>query len=77
MPVRWVITESISVEPAVNGTDLTVRALGRMAGPSRLLQLLCHRDTMTAHRLAELARLQADQTAFVIAARLRQAARFG
>jgi hypothetical protein len=68
MPVRWVITERITVEPAGSGTDLTVRALGRMAGPSRLLHLLGHRDTMTARRLAEVARLQADQTASAIAA---------
>ncbi len=52
----------------MNGTDITVRALGRMAGPSRLLHLLGHRDTTTAHRLTELARLQADQTAAAIAA---------
>jgi hypothetical protein len=56
------------VEPAVNGADVTVRALGRMEGPSRLLHLLGHRDTMTARRLAELARLQADQTGSAIAA---------
>jgi hypothetical protein len=68
MPVRWVITERISVEAAVHGTDITVRALGRMAGPSRLLHLLGHRDTMTADRLAELARLQADRTGSAIAA---------
>jgi hypothetical protein len=68
MPVRWVITERITVEPAGNGADLTVRALGRIAGPSRLLHLLGHRDTMTARRLAELVRLQADQTASAIAA---------
>jgi hypothetical protein len=68
MPVRWVVTERITAEPAANGTDLTVRALGRMAGPSRLLHLLGYRDTMTARRLAELARLQADQTASAIAA---------
>jgi hypothetical protein len=68
VPVRWVITERICVEPAVNGADVTVRALGRMEGPSRLLHLLGHRDTMTARRLAELARLQADQTGSAIAA---------
>jgi hypothetical protein len=68
MPVRWVITERICVEPAGTGTDITVRALGRMTGPSRLLHLLGYCDTMTARRLAELARLQADQTVSVIAA---------
>jgi hypothetical protein len=68
MPVRWVIAERITVEPAAHGTDLTVRTLGRMAGPSRLLHLLGYRDTMTARRLAELARLQADQKASAIAA---------
>jgi hypothetical protein len=68
IPVHWVITERITAEPAGNGTDLTVRALGRMAGPSRLLHLLGHRDTMTARRLAELTRLQANQTSSAIAA---------
>ncbi len=68
VPVRWVITERILAEPAVNGTEITVRAVGRMAGPSRVLHLLGHRDTTTARRLTELARRQADQTASAIAA---------
>jgi hypothetical protein len=68
MPVRWVISERICVESAGTGTDITVRALGRMEGPSRLLHLLGHRDTTTARRLAELTRLQADQTVSVTAA---------
>jgi hypothetical protein len=68
MPVRWLIAERISVEPAVRGADVTVRALGRMAGPSRMLHLLGHRDTAMAHRLTGLARLQADQTGSAIEA---------
>jgi len=67
IPVRWTITEHISVEPAENGTDFTVHAEGRMAGLSRLLHVLGYRDTTTADRLGELARLHADQIAAAVA----------
>jgi hypothetical protein len=73
MPVRWVISERISIEPAVNETGITVRVLVRMAGLSHVLYLLGYRDTTTARRLTELARLQAVLTSAVIAARFRQA----
>lgn len=68
VPVRWRMNERISVEPAANGTDVTVRVLGRMTGASRVLHVLGHRDTATTARLAEMARLHADQTASAIAA---------
>ncbi len=68
MPVRWVINERISIEPAVNETDVTVRVLVRMAGLSRVLYLLGYRDTTTARRLTELARRQADLSTAAIAA---------
>jgi hypothetical protein len=68
IPVRWVINERISIEPAVNETDLTVRVLVRMAGLSRVLYRLGYRDTTTAGRLTELARRQADLTSAAIAA---------
>jgi hypothetical protein len=68
MPVRWIIHERITIEPAVNETGITVHMLGRMAGMSRVLHLLGYRDTATARRLTELARLQADLTTSVIAA---------
>jgi hypothetical protein len=68
MPVRWVISERISIETGINATCITVCVLGRMAGLSRVLHLLGYRDTATARRLAELARLQADLTTSAIAA---------
>src|SRR5258708_2002760 len=68
MPVGWVIHERTGIESAVEGTDITVRVLGRMAGLSRVLHLLGYRDTTTARRLTELAGLQADLTASAIAA---------
>ncbi|MGN6681433.1 MAG: hypothetical protein ACTHKL_27010 [Streptosporangiaceae bacterium] len=68
VPVRWRLNERISVKPAGNGSDVTVRVLGRMTGASRVLHVLGHRDTATTARLADMARLQADQTASAIAA---------
>lgn len=68
VPVRWIIHERITIEPAVNETGITVRVLGRMAGLSRVLYLLGYRDTATARRLTALARLQADLTTSAIAA---------
>jgi len=68
MPVRWVISERISIESAVNETGITVRVMGRMAGLSRVLYLLGYRDTTTARQLTELARLQADLTTSALAA---------
>ncbi len=35
IPVRWVITECVSAEPAEHGTDITVHALSQMSGPGR------------------------------------------
>ena len=68
VPVRWIIHECITMEPAVNETAITVRVLGRMAGLSRVLYLLGYRDTATAWKLTELARSQADLTAAATAA---------
>ena len=68
MPVRWVISERILIEPAVSETGITVRVLARMAGLSSVLYLLGYRDTTTARRLAELARRHADLTTATIAA---------
>ncbi len=34
IPVRWVITECVSAEPAEHGTDITVHALSQMSGPA-------------------------------------------
>lgn len=53
MPLRWVMKERITVESLGDGTSLTVRVRGRLAGLGRALHLLGYRDTTTARRLTE------------------------
>jgi len=63
-----VITERVSAERAEHGTDITVLALGQLAGPIRVLHLLGYGDTITAGRLVDLSRRHAEGTTAAIAA---------
>ena len=68
LPVRLVITERVWAEPAEDGADISVLALGQMAGPRRVLQLLGYRDMITARRLTDQSGRHAEATAAAIAA---------
>jgi hypothetical protein len=68
IPVRLVITERVSAEPAEHGTDISVLALGQVAGPWRVVNLLGYRDTITARWLMDQSRRDAEATAAAIAA---------
>jgi hypothetical protein len=68
IPVRWVITERVSAEPAEHGTDITVHALSQMSGPRWVLHLLGYRDTITALWLTDQSCRHAEGTAAAIAA---------
>ena len=68
LPVRFVITERVSAEPAADGTDISVLAQGQIAGPRRVLHLLGYRDMITAGRLTDQSRRHAEATAAAIAA---------
>jgi hypothetical protein len=60
LPLRWVMKERITVESLADGTGITVRVWGRLAGTSRVLHLLGYRDTATARQLTEEASRRAD-----------------
>jgi hypothetical protein len=60
MPLRWVMKERVTVESLGDGTSITVRVRGRLAGMGRVLHLLGSRDTTTARRLTEEASRRAD-----------------
>jgi hypothetical protein len=60
IPLRWVLNERVTVESREDGTDITVRVRGRLAGMSRVLHLLGYRDTATARWLTEEASSRAD-----------------
>ncbi|HEX9517293.1 MAG TPA: hypothetical protein VF940_14095 [Streptosporangiaceae bacterium] len=68
IPVRWVITECVSAEPAEHGTDITVHALSQMSGPGRVLHLLGYHDTITTRWLTDQSCRHAERTAAAIAA---------
>ena len=68
LPVRLVITERVWAEPAEDGADISVLALGQMAGPRRVLHLLGYRDMITARRLTDQSGRHAEATAAAIAA---------
>ncbi len=60
IPLRWELQQCVTVEPAGEATDITVRVQGQMAGISRVLHLLGWCDTTTARFLTEEASRGAD-----------------
>jgi hypothetical protein len=60
VPVRWVMSERITVESMADRTSITVSVQGRLAGIHRVLHVLGYRDTTTARRLRQEASSRAD-----------------
>lgn len=57
---RWVLRESVTVEPAPDGSTMTVRIQGRLTGLYGVLHLLGYHDTATARALTDEASRRAD-----------------
>lgn len=73
--LRWELQQCITVEPAGEATDMTVRVRGQMAGMSRVLHLLGWRDTTTTRFLAEEASRGADSCVSAIIAQFAGSSR--
>jgi hypothetical protein len=72
IPLRWELQQCVTVEPAGEATDVTVRIRGQMAGISRVLHLLGWRDTTTARFLTGEASRGADSFVSAVAAQFTE-----